>query len=184
MEDTKCTRVLLFYIVGTLGSDEMRLLTRTYPHKPLRKITVAISSHHADGTIYMCLFAWFDGWQTMRQSPQQNTLLPSYSSVWDLEQDCGSRNNYTLSRNTHYFPSDVGFTNIVVRSTRQVGVDWGWLHLVGDNEYRERVGSCMTPNNLTETRSNLTKHKSNSSNIFWYVFLWMLNAFVAVTEYK
>ena len=33
----------------------------------------------------------------------------------------------------HNFPSDVGFTIIVVRSTRQVGVYVGWHHLVGDN---------------------------------------------------
>ena len=36
---------------------------------------------------------------------------------------------------THCFSSDVGFTNIVVRSTRQVGIDGGWCHLVEDNAY-------------------------------------------------
>ena len=48
------------------------------------------------------------------QCPRQKVLLSSYSSVWDLEQDCGCRNYYVLSMKMHYFPSDVGFTNIVV----------------------------------------------------------------------
>ena len=35
----------------TLGGDEVSLLTRTYPHKPPRKIQVTICNHQADSPL-------------------------------------------------------------------------------------------------------------------------------------
>ena len=43
---------------------------------------------------------------------------------------------YTPFDITHYFSSNVGFTNIVIQSTRQVDVNGGWRRLVGDNAIR------------------------------------------------
>ena len=35
------------------GGDKVSMLTHTYPHKPLRKIKVNISSHHGDSPLYV-----------------------------------------------------------------------------------------------------------------------------------
>ena len=38
-------------------SSGVSMLTHTYPHKPLRKIKVAIYDHQADGPLYVCLIS-------------------------------------------------------------------------------------------------------------------------------
>ena len=49
---------------------------------------------------------------------------------------------------THYFHSDVGFTNIVAWSTRQVVIDDGGRHLVGDYGLQTYIHACS--NQTTE----------------------------------
>ena len=67
-----------------------------------------------------------------------------FSKHLNKQQDCGSRNYYALLIHMHYFPSDLAFLYIVVRSTRQVGVNGGWRHLAGDNESEFQYHSAMT----------------------------------------
>ena len=66
-------------IAKALVSDKLSMLTGTYPHKPLRKIKVAICKHQASTPLYV----WRDDWSGNLQAYKKMVMHDTECPYWD-----------------------------------------------------------------------------------------------------